>query len=75
MAAAGMTLPGRSLAGIIAANPAWQPLMQFDYGDVELTSDLHEKQLGRNTSCPDGSERRQFAQAISSNERAARSGR
>ena len=45
MAAAGMTLPGRSLAGIIAADPAWQPLMQFDYGDVELTSDLHETQL------------------------------
>ncbi|MGP8020937.1 MAG: beta-L-arabinofuranosidase domain-containing protein [Limisphaerales bacterium] len=45
MAAAGMTLPGRSLAGIIAADPAWQPLMQFGYGDVELTSDLHEKQL------------------------------
>jgi DUF1680 family protein len=45
MAAAGMTLPGRSLAGIIAADPALPPLMQFDYGDVELTSDLHEQQL------------------------------
>jgi len=40
-----MTLPGRSLAGIIAADPALPPLMQFDYGDVELTSDLHEQQL------------------------------
>ena len=45
MAAAGMTLPGRSLAGIIAADPALSPLMQFDYGDVELASDPHEKQL------------------------------
>ncbi|HXR47765.1 MAG TPA: beta-L-arabinofuranosidase domain-containing protein [Candidatus Limnocylindrales bacterium] len=45
LAAAGMTLPGRSLAGIIAADPALPPLMQFDYGDVELTSDLHEQQL------------------------------
>lgn len=40
-----MTLPGRSLAGIVAAAPALPPLMQFDYGDVELTSDLHEQQL------------------------------
>ena len=39
MAAAGMALPGRSLAGIIAADPALPPLAQFDYGDVELASD------------------------------------
>ena len=29
----------------LAAAPAPQPLEQFGYGDVELTSDLHEKQL------------------------------
>ncbi len=40
-----MALPGRSLAGTFAANPALPPLAQFDYGDVELASDLHEKQL------------------------------
>ncbi len=45
MAAAGMTLPGRCLSGELAADPALPPLAQFDYGDVELTSDLHEKQL------------------------------
>jgi uncharacterized protein len=45
LAAAGATLPGRSLAGIFAADPAGQPLAQFDYGDVELASDLHERQL------------------------------
>ena len=45
MAAAGMALPGRSLAGEQTSDPAVQPLAQFDYGDVDLMSDLHEKQL------------------------------
>lgn len=40
-----MALPGRSLAGTLAADPAWPPLAQFDYGDIELASDPHEKQL------------------------------
>ena len=45
LAAAGMALPGHSLAGMMAADPALPPLMQFDYGHVELTSALHEAQL------------------------------
>ncbi|HTQ50296.1 MAG TPA: beta-L-arabinofuranosidase domain-containing protein [Candidatus Acidoferrales bacterium] len=45
MAAAGMALPGHSFAGILAASPALETLAQFDYGDVELTSDPHENQL------------------------------
>jgi len=43
MAAAGMALPGRGPAGELTADAP--PLAQFDYGDVELASDPHEKQL------------------------------
>jgi DUF1680 family protein len=42
---AGTVIPGRWLPGTLAAAPAPQPLEQFDYGDVVLASDLHEKQL------------------------------
>jgi len=45
IAAAGMALPGRVLSKGLAAEPALPPLAQFDYGDVALASDLHEKQL------------------------------
>jgi uncharacterized protein len=45
MAAAGMALPGRWLPGKFAGGPALAPLVQFDYGDVELASGPHEKQL------------------------------
>jgi DUF1680 family protein len=45
MAAAGMALPGRCLSKELAAGPALRPLAQFEYGDVELTSGPHEKQL------------------------------
>jgi hypothetical protein len=41
-------IPGHWLAGTLAAGLASkpsQPLEQFDYSDVALTSDLHEKQL------------------------------
>ena len=41
---AGIAIPGRWLPGTLAAL-APQPLEQFDYGDVVLTSDPHEKQL------------------------------
>src|SRR5260370_30674299 len=47
IAAAGMTLPGCSVPGRSAATPALPPLAQFDYGDVELPSEAHEKQLER----------------------------
>jgi uncharacterized protein len=42
---AGIAIPGGWLPGMLAAAPALQPLEQFDYGDVVLASDLHEKQL------------------------------
>jgi len=45
MAAAGMALPGHWPRRESAMDPALPPLAQFDYGDVELTSDPHEKQL------------------------------
>jgi uncharacterized protein len=45
LAAAGTALSGRSLDGIFTAHSTLPPLAQFDYGDVELTSALHEKQL------------------------------
>jgi uncharacterized protein len=45
LAAAGTALSGRSLAEILATHAALQPLAQFDYGDVQLASALHEKQL------------------------------
>jgi len=44
----GGLIPSRWLAGTLAAGLASkpsQPLEQFDYSDVALTSDLHEKQL------------------------------
>jgi DUF1680 family protein len=37
-----MALPGRGQPGIFTVTP---PLTQFDYGDVQLASDPHEKQL------------------------------
>lgn len=45
MAAAGMAIPLRSFSGPVPAGAALPPLTQFDYGDVDLASDLHEKQL------------------------------
>jgi hypothetical protein len=42
---AGVVIPSRWLPGTLAADRAPQPLEQFDYGDVVLASDLHEKQL------------------------------
>jgi DUF1680 family protein len=42
---AGIVVPGRWLPGALAAASVLQPLEQFDYGDVVLTSELHEKQL------------------------------
>ena len=45
VATAGIVIPVRWLPGTLAATPALQPLEQFDYGDVVLASDLHEKQL------------------------------
>src|SRR6266852_679819 len=42
---AGIVIPSRWLPGALAAAPALFPLEQFDYGDVVLASDLHEKQL------------------------------
>jgi DUF1680 family protein len=43
--AAGTAIGGRRASGAWAAVQALPPLEQFDYGDVVLTSDLHEKQL------------------------------
>jgi hypothetical protein len=40
-----IVIRGHWLPGALAATSALQPLEQFDYGDVVLTSDLHEKQL------------------------------
>ena len=40
-----MTLSGCRLPGTSARNPVPRPLAQFDYGEVELTSELHERQL------------------------------
>jgi DUF1680 family protein len=45
MAAAGMAMPVRSFAETIASTTTLPPLRQFDYGDVQLASDLHEQQL------------------------------
>jgi len=38
---AGIVVPSRWLPGTLAAASALQPLEQFDYGDVVLTSELH----------------------------------
>jgi uncharacterized protein len=42
---AAATIPGRWLPEMLAAASKLQPLDEFDYGDVVLASDLHEKQL------------------------------
>jgi uncharacterized protein len=41
----GFVIPGHWLRHVLAAASTLHPLEQFDYGDVVLTSDLHEKQL------------------------------
>ncbi len=45
MAAAGSVIPGRWSSSALAADLLSSPLHQFEYGDVTLASDLHEKQL------------------------------
>ena len=45
MATAGIAIPRRLLPGMFTAAPVLPPLEQFDYGDVVLTSEIHEKQL------------------------------
>jgi DUF1680 family protein len=45
MAGTGMALSAWRLSTKDAITPVFQPLAQFDYGDVTLTSDLHENQL------------------------------
>jgi DUF1680 family protein len=42
---AGTVVRRRCLASALAATPALSPLEQFDYSDVVLNSDVHEKQL------------------------------
>ncbi|MGO9405200.1 MAG: beta-L-arabinofuranosidase domain-containing protein, partial [Terriglobales bacterium] len=42
---AGTVIPGRWFSGKVATGLPQQPLEQFDYGDVALASELHEKQL------------------------------
>ena len=50
MVTAGMVIAGRWLPGTLAMASSPQPLEQFDYGDVALASDPHEKQLEENHS-------------------------
>jgi hypothetical protein len=45
MAAAAATVPGCALPRKSSEKTPAQPLAQFEYGDVELASDAHEKQL------------------------------
>src|ERR1039457_5643011 len=45
LVAAGSVLPGRWLPKAVAVVLTLHPLEQFEYGDVALTSDLHENQL------------------------------
>jgi uncharacterized protein len=45
LVSAGIVIPGRWFPGMLAVDLAPQPLQQFDYGDVALTSQIHEKQL------------------------------
>ncbi|MGA7926274.1 MAG: beta-L-arabinofuranosidase domain-containing protein [Candidatus Sulfotelmatobacter sp.] len=45
MVTAGLAIPSRFFRGMPAGAPAQQPLEQFDYSDVVLASNLHEKQL------------------------------
>jgi uncharacterized protein len=42
---AGLAIPSRFFPGVLAAATAPPPLQQFDYADVVLTSEPHEKQL------------------------------
>ena len=50
LAAAGLALPGCALPKKTAARPVQRPLAQFDYGDVDLASELHEAQLEQTRS-------------------------
>jgi DUF1680 family protein len=50
LTAAGMTIAGRWITGAVAAVPNLPPLEQFDYGDVELACELHERQLDQTHS-------------------------
>jgi DUF1680 family protein len=45
LAAAGAATSHLRFPGALAAPPSQQPLKEFGYGDVTLTSELHEKQL------------------------------
>jgi hypothetical protein len=45
MTTAGLAIPSRFFTGMLAGAPAPQLLEQFEYGDVVLASNLHEKQL------------------------------
>src|SRR5580658_7710249 len=45
LAAAGVAMPAQWLPVCLATAPTLPALAQFDYGDVELASDLHENQL------------------------------
>jgi len=45
MVTAGFAIPSRFFLATLAEPVAQQPLEQFDYGDVVLASDLHERQL------------------------------
>ncbi|MGA8867996.1 MAG: beta-L-arabinofuranosidase domain-containing protein [Candidatus Sulfotelmatobacter sp.] len=45
LVSAASLFPGLRFARALAGAPASRPLAEFSYGDVDLTSDLHEKQL------------------------------
>jgi hypothetical protein len=45
MVAAATVVPGRLAARLLAGGEVSHPLEQFEYGDVTLASELHEKQL------------------------------
>ena len=45
IAAVGMAMPGRCLARGLTVLPPSRPLAQFDYGDVDISSEFHEQQL------------------------------
>jgi DUF1680 family protein len=50
LATAAIVAPDLWFPRALAAAPASQPLQQFGYGDVELASELHEKQLEQTLS-------------------------
>jgi uncharacterized protein len=50
LVAAGLAVPGRGLSLSVAGAEAWPPLEEFGYGDVTLTSELHNRQLEQTTS-------------------------